>query len=254
MSLRIFNALSASGIQQPSVRYPWDDWRENRDLRAADQTVVARLNEISRRAVLAYACGSAEWMVYRFTGLTDTQKAWDFLEASWAMIVHLRYGTGAESWSFAAEEGWEGPVRDPIRRCLEYLEAAIYSAYSDDDIEPAVRASKIVKLVMYVMPNPGPYQEWSERILTRLEALYRRDPADPLGDPVPRDAVDPEVEFRLTDAEPLLNQFLSGLDYRTNQFLRPPEEMGELIEGEDEFRGTPYLFSMEQDRSTRRAR
>ena len=177
MSLRIFNALSASGIQQPSVRYPWDDWRENRELRAADQTVVARLNEISRRAVLAYACGSAEWMVYRFTGLTDTQKAWDFLEASWAMIVHLRYGTGAESWSFAAEEGWEGPVRDPIRRCLEYLEAAIYSAYSDDDIEPAVRASKIVKLVMYVMPNPGPYQEWSERILTRLEALYPRDPA-----------------------------------------------------------------------------
>ena len=96
MKLSVPRCLEASNCQDTSVHYAWDDWHELRELRSPDEELVARLTGVSQRAVLAFACGSAEWIVFRLDRLCDTTAPCSLIETAWAMIVHLRYSVGPE--------------------------------------------------------------------------------------------------------------------------------------------------------------
>jgi hypothetical protein len=97
-----------------------------------------------------------------------------------------------------------------------------------------------------VLSTPEPYLVWYDRVLNRLQTLYPRDPHEPLGEVVPREALDPAYDFRIEDTEALINQYLIGLDYTRNPFLNNPERM--IEEG---FPGTPYTFDIQTDRAMR---
>jgi len=73
-----------------------------------------------------------------------------------------------------------------------------------------------------------------------------RAPKDPLGDPVPREALDPEIEFRMDQIEALINRFLRGLDPTSNPFLNSADRMRE-----ERFVGEPYLYDLTADRIRR---
>jgi hypothetical protein len=251
MSLSVPKYLEASNCQDGVVRYAWDDWQDLPEMRSPDEELVARLKRVSQRAVLAIACGSAEWIVYRFDRLCDTTAPWSLIESAWAMIVHLRYSVGAEAWSYYSRKGWEGPVKGPIRKALQHLESAFYLLASEYQIDPAPKTAGIFGLTCYVMSDPTPYREWTERVLQRFEVLYPRNPADELGDVVPREAINPDSDFHVEQTETLINRFLARLDYGSNIFLNPPEEILEPSD-EHEFVGSPYVFDIEQDRQARR--
>jgi hypothetical protein len=261
MTLSVPNYLIAADIQDDSIRYLWDDWNLDQAEEPIDEALVARLVRISQRAVLAFACGSAEWIVYRFAQLQDDPNPWNYLEAAWAMIIHSKYcGEGsAVGWQEYSTEGWEGPIKGPIRRSLALLESEIqelawhgknnlaeYSAYI------ASIAANISTLAVHVMTDPSSYKRWCEQVLERFESLYPLNPEDPLGDVVPRKAVDPEFDFDVAQTEALTNEFLASLDYHSNIFLSPPEGMLEYFEDDlDPFTGMPYQFDIERDRSDR---
>jgi hypothetical protein len=67
-----------------------------------------------------------------------------------------------------------------------------------------------------------------------------------MGDVVPREAMDPDFDFRPDLTEHLVQDFLRGLDPATNRLLRTPKEMLECG-----FKGVPYTFDMEEDRKNR---
>lgn len=254
MNLSVPKYLEASNCQANSLHHAWDDRKSLPELESLNEELVARLAGVSQRAVLAFASGSAEWLVYRFERLTDTTDAWDFIQTAWAMTVHPRYCVGFEFWSYETEKGWEGPVRRPIRMALEFLDAAFYLLTSEYHTDPTSMTASISALTTYVMTDPAPYQRWVEDVLYRFEGLYPRDPRDPLGDVVPRQAVDPDVHFSADQAEALINQFLATLDHRSNRFLRDPAAILEPFEGEEDFKGTPYVFDIDGDRTSRRGR
>ncbi|HEY7209434.1 MAG TPA: hypothetical protein VH477_04110, partial [Bryobacteraceae bacterium] len=132
----------------------------------------------------------------------------------------------------------------------EMLEIAIQQwAWERNDA--ARPAGLLSALTNYVMPRPEPYERWTKRILARLEGLYPRDPRDQLGDVVPREALDPDVDFRVEDTERLINRFLAGLDYRSSPFLSSPGGMLEPDDAGESFNGTPYVFDMVADRQSR---
>lgn len=254
MALPIPGYLKAANLQDGSLRYEWDDWRTLPALKTPDENLVARLKGVSQRGVLAYACGAAEWLVYRFAKLCDDPAPWNYLEAAWAMMVdahYVAYG-GSTGWQVYAYKGWDGPVRRPIRNSLNYLEIAFQQLASEYHADPATFAAMISALAGYVMTGPAPYDQWCEQVLSRLEALYPRDPKDPLGDVVPRQAVDPDYDFSIEQTEALVRQFLASLDRQSNIFLSSPEGMLEHFDGEEDFQGTPYVFDMQADRDNRR--
>jgi hypothetical protein len=192
-------------------------------------------------------------MVQRLAWLCTDSSAWSYLEAAWATTVDIRYvGYGSNGWQAYAYKGWDGPVRRPIRNALNYLEIAFRQLAEGYQNDPPSMTSRIAVLVRYVMPDPLPYNDWSEQVLQRLAALYPRNPTDRLGDVVPRQALDPGVEFKIDDTEALVQMFLRSLDHRSNPFLSPPESMLEHFDGDPDFKGRPYTFDIEADRQSRR--
>ena len=254
MALRVPNYLAAARIQDNTIRYEWDDWRTLEPLEVVDDELNVRLHGLSQRAVFAFMCGVAEWIYYRLAKLCDDPAPWAYMEAAWAMVVELRYcGYGSGTWWQEYElEGWEGPIKAPIARALERVEVAFQQlALAGND--PAMdEGALIAALAVYVMPDPAPYKRWCGEVLARFESMYPRDPEDPLGDVVPREAVDPECDFHVEQTERLINQFLASLDYRSSRFLSSPEGMLGSAELDEPFQGTPYVFDIEADRQARR--
>jgi hypothetical protein len=253
MSLPLPKYLAATNVQDNAIRFEWDDWRTLPAAETPDEETVERLKSLSQRAVLAFASGTAEWVVQRFAKWIREPDPWDFLVAAWAMIVNVRYSgySSATTWQVHAHKGWEGPVRRPVHNALLFLEVALQEV-AWNHIDPVRRAGKIAALASYVIADLTPYKNWRDHVLHRFSAIYPRDPRDPLGDVVPREAIDPEFDFRVEDTEALINQFLANLDYKSNKFLSPPEGILKHFDDGEDFRGEPYRFSIVTDRESRR--
>lgn len=241
---RVFPAyLRTADIQDPQIRFLWDDWNVEQAEEPIDPEFMERLQRISQRAVVAFVTATAEWIVYRFAALTDVTLPLKYIESAWAQVVDWRYGSS--SWEESISKGqWTGPVCGPVGVAITRVAYAIDQAR--DNGLPELRGAWIENLAAHVMSAPAPYREWRDAVVQRCEAWYPRDSIDTLGDVVPAEALDADSGFRLEHTESVVNEFLKGLDYRENAFLSSPAAM--IQRG---FRGTPYQFDIEQDRRDR---
>lgn len=243
MALSVPNYIQAANIQDNTIRYKWDDWNVEQAEEPIDKDFYGRLKGLSQRANVALTISSAEWIVHRFGTLCDDPLPFQYLEAAWAQIVHWRY-TGFTWEDLTEQTDWSGPIKGPLGIAMTRVVYAVQQA--EEDEFPSLRAAWITNLAQYLITDSAPYQKWRERIVERLEALYPRDLEETLGEVVPRQALDPDFDFKAEQTESLINQFLRSLDYKSNPFLNFPEKM--LEEG---FEGTPYVFDIEKDRKAR---
>lgn len=244
MTLAVPNFIEAAKLADNTIRYRWDDWDQEQAEEPIDDQFLARLQGISQRAIFAFTAGTAEWIIHRFVVLSDDPLPHHYLEAAWAMMIDLRYGGATWEGYTNESEGWNGPVRRPLALTAirtEYIFEAMLE-YGN----PEISGGWLTNLAQYVLTNPEPYLKWREQIMKRLESFFPRDPQDPLGDVIPREALDPDFDFRPEETEALVNQFLAGLDYESNPFLNSPDKM--LKQG---FTGIPYIFDIAVDRNIR---
>ena len=251
MALLVPDYIINANIQDQRVQYEWDDWRSLESKKIDDKTIT-RLREISRKAILAFMCGSAEWLIYRFAKLCDVQMPEAYIEAAWAMLINVRYvGYGSFTWQEYENNEWIGPIKQPITKALQWLETAIQDL-EWEGTDPAFDAFILSNIVTYVLADSKPYQIWSNQVLECLKVKYPRNPKDKQGDVVPRQVLNLGCSFNVNDTELLINNFLKKLDYHSNEFLSTPSGMKELYDDEEEgFIGTPYLFDLELDRRSR---
>src|SRR5262249_62057333 len=112
------------------------------------------------------------------------------MEAMWAGVVDSRY---VRYWE-PEDEHWLGPLRGALRLAIIFtLEAMVDADGCSDVARSADRASTIAQRVLSA---PGPCLAWRGRVVERLEGLYPFDQADPMGEVVPREALDPVSDFR----------------------------------------------------------
>jgi hypothetical protein len=234
--------IKESDIQDSIIRYKWDDWDVEQATSSIEEQLYTRLENISQRANVALAIGTAEWIIHRFEPILDDLAPLGYLTAAWAQMVDMNYAIAWED--LTGDEEWVGPVDGPIREAMTLVSVTLSEA--EEDRNPARSAAVLCKLAEYLLTDPTPYLTWRERVLERFEKLYPLNPEEKLGEVVPREALNPELDFRLEQTESLVNAFLSWLDYEENDFLMSPQEMFE--EG---FEGTPYVFDIEEDRKNR---
>jgi hypothetical protein len=229
------------GIQDEKIRYSWDDW----DVEAVDMPLdpdfQERLAALSSRAIAAFTIGTAEWIVHRFAGLSADPRPGQYLEAGWAQLIDFRY---SEETEINLAE-WRGPVRGPLGIAIRRVLYAIQQAATLGG-DPAWRAGRAAKLAQHVLPSPHPFVQWQERVLDRMLRLWPTRADDPLGDVIPREALDPDPDFDPTRTESLIRAFLAQLDRRDNPFLLAPDV---LIERG--FEGRPYAFDAQAERQRR---
>ena len=243
MSLSVLPPIAAANINQPELRYRWDDTRASEDfVRPVPPGLLERLAPVTLRAKLAVAIGMYEWIIFRFRGLIDDPLPFDLAEGAWCANVDRAYMEYLE----LTRRDWLGPVRGPIWCAATWLLPAIY--FSDDEPEEWKSGVEYLsRLALHVVPEPVLFEQWLNVTLERLVSFYSLPPPDRFeaffgereeerrGPLVAREALDPAFGYRPEQAEPLVAAFLASVDYNTNRLLRSPAEMVKC-----DFTGTPY--------------
>ena len=232
MALPLPNHLRRANIQDSSLRYTWDDVKYQTAYYPLDDDFLSRMARISQRANVAFAIACAEWIVHRLGKVSKDPMPAEYLEAAWAAVVDACYTRYHET----DEDEWSGPIRKPLAVAVMLVVDSIIRM-EDDDL-PEVDAVSLSNLAEHLLPDSTLFRDWRERVLARLERLYPRNPLDTRGVPVPREALDPDFDFRPEMAPELLRHFLRSSNHQSNAFLRSPEEMKAIG-----FEGTPYDLS-----------
>jgi hypothetical protein len=263
MSREVPSYILAASVQATAIRYTWDDWNVRSAEQPLDIELIRVLETLPLRTTVAYAIGSAEWLVYRFLPLVQDNAPWAFLEASWAMMIddhYTNYGD-ATGWAEYSQHDWAGAIKGPVKSALLAVESGLEElAWHAPEHPPnylkymARLAGQINALTQHVLPDATAYRQWSGQVIERLKAVYRLIEGDEIGDVVPPQAVDPSFPFKPERTEELVNVYLKGLDYTKNPFLSSPDAMTEVIEDDQPFVGTPYVFDIATDRTSRHAR
>lgn len=223
--------IQRSSVIGAPITYTWAGTaaynRENVDL-------LFRFEDISLRGVLAIAAGISEWIAWRLEGLAPTRDTLLFIEAVWAGDIAPEYTIG---WDWEREPPFKGPAQRPLFHTCELL----LEVFNSCDAAGAGSASQwsvyLTYLARHVLPDSKPFDDWLTATLDRLAKLCPRNDQQPIGDPVPREAVNVDRPFDAAEIPHLLDTFLKGLDPDDNRYLRKPKNM--LALG---FRGTPYRY------------
>lgn len=227
--------IKESGVVGAPVSYDWNDAFPESHF-PEDERLGHRIAKTRRRGVVALSSGFAEWIAWRFRPLVDTAVLLSEIEAVWAGIVDWRYVRPlATSPNAPARDAWQGPERGPVRAAFRLLSQVV--TFVKKSSYPADASSALSNLASYVMPDPKPFKEWRRFAVQRLAELYPTDMKDMLGPAIPREVLDPGIDYKPGMANALLASYLQSLDYEKNPFLRSPEEM--MAEG---FQGTPYIL------------
>jgi hypothetical protein len=244
MAYSLPHYITAAGVDDPVLRFKWDDWNPSKDFGYDSAMVVEKLARVSLRAKIAVAIGIYEWIIGRFRSLSDDPAPFQVAEASWCANIHRAYMDYFE-WR---RRDWIGPVRGPIWEAATWLAPMIF--FSDDNPEEWESGlSYLPRLAVHILPKPAVFEKWLEQIMERLASLYpasKEDPFDDLfkekeeerrGPLVAREALDPGFDYEPEMARKLLADFLRGVDYTKNPYLRSPKDMLE-----DGFEGIPYTL------------
>jgi hypothetical protein len=200
------------------------------------------MSKVSYRAIMAFTNACAEWIVHRLILVSDDPEPCQHLEASWAGVIDPWY---ALYWEPPDEE-WAGPIRGALQLAIIFTLEARMDAHACAD--PARSADYASNLAAHIQTNPQPFHEWREHAVMRLEHLYPFTEDDPMGDVVPREALDPDFDFQPDMTEKLIEVYLNGLNPASNRFLRAAQEMTK-----SGFKGVPYHFDLRADRAARNA-
>lgn len=232
--------IRAAQVLDPALRYEWDDWQLQAIFDKDENAFRERMGRLSYRAALAFTIATGEWIVHRYDAVSADPEPLLHMEAMWAGVVDSRY---VRYWE-PPDENWLGPIRGPLRLAIIFTLEAMVDGDACGDV--GLSADRAANVAVRVLPDSRPYLTWREQIVERLERLYPFDAADPMGDVVPREAMDPAVEFDASMTEELVDRFLRGLAPGANRFLASPAELRER-----EFQGQPYRFDIQRDRFER---
>lgn len=235
MTLLIPDYIRNSGIlsKQP-VNYEWLDDDVYEHTAKEVPRLKKRIQGISLRGIVALAAACTEWVAWRLEPYADDKTLFSFIEAIWAGIIDWNYINPEKMPArWFKRVNWMGPVQGPLGEAFNILEESVRAAMGIfATAHTAVYASNLVE---HIIDNKTPFRQWRN---TTIETLIRIEPfnkEDPVGQAVPREFLNPDLNSTSKDRLVFLSNFLKGIKYDDNQFLRSPSDMRDAG-----FQGTPY--------------
>jgi len=211
MTLEFPSYIRTAVSPSAPINFEWDD---ETNIFLEDARLAKRIGVTTSRGMAALCIGCTEWIVYRFSTLSDDPMPFRYIEAAWV---------GLSDWSYinikhgAKIKDWTGPIRNPlfiaIRTLKEALELASEGGY------PAEWAVYLHFLALHVLPDRKPFMKWLDSAIGRLGTYYA---GDGMGDPVPSEAIDPEFDFKPEQAQELIAQYIQKVALSGNPYLTLP--------------------------------
>lgn len=201
--------------------------------------------------------GVAQWAAWRFTGHVDATKLLSLSTAAIAYQVDWRYVKKDDP---PLEIPEQPPVESAFLLLTSYLRRSLDpKLYWDDQYQPIAETYHAAHVTNHVLPKDAKkaFSTWLKATAQRLDQVGARKPPDGgrkrkdfeskeayktwavthRGMPLPPQVLDPGFAYDPKDREPLIRAFLTTLDWRSNAYLRSPEDMLKLG-----FEGLPYQF------------
>jgi len=243
MNYTIPHYITNQGQPSPVLDYVWDSTRGSLDFQYDAENLIDKMESATIRAKISLCIGVYEWVIWRYHRLSDDLRPFQIAEAAWCGNIKSAYIVAYEldHDEFCPVSGILFDAMVSIGTVLNYT--------AEDPREWRNELAYLVAMAMHVLPDTKPFENWLETITDRLLILYPAPIDDPYedifndheeerrGPIVAREALDPSFDYHPEQAPMLLEQFLRGVDYTKNPFLRSPEE---LIKAG--FCGTPYTI------------
>ncbi|MBC2262858.1 hypothetical protein HCB45_15030 [Listeria sp. FSL L7-0091] len=238
------------------IDYPWDDTMidEMLDYHYA-KSVCDTLSNISLRAKIALNIGVYEWVLAYLGNLSDKVEPYQVVEASWCAHINKFYINYMEF----EQEDFTGPINGPLWCGLTSVILTLYVSdniadvenldkydyedqqlYGGNDENAEIGLVGNISLALHILPvnQAQLFKTWLENISKRFIHLYLMPEEDEysnlfgynsekdwLGDYVPREALDPQMDYQPNDALILSKNFLQSVDYKSNPYLVLPEAL-----------------------------
>lgn len=195
------------------VVHTWNDWDPFEPLAWPDETLKNKLKDVSNTGISCFALGCAEWVVYRFEKQLKSNFSYHFLEAFWLYIIGVDAALPAETES----EQWEGVVLGPINLSLMTVLNTIYLAEQGPPVQNGALAAVIVE---YVLQKNKKFENWKDNVINRLLKYSPRNKEFPDGKPLPRELLDPDVDYKEELRMNLIKKMVYSIDFTLNPFLK----------------------------------
>ena len=217
--------MDASALASAPIQHKWNDKDVPTFYTETDriQSMIART---TTAGAVALAVGCLEWVAWRMSKHSDVTLLFKAIEAMWAGIIDYRYVRSLyDSPLVLKQKEWQGPAKGPVYAA--YWQLVRLQERLEDRGPASPDASCAVRLARFVLPAPKPFEAWWRVILKRLVELHpdSEEGEDDIGKPIPREAMDPNLDYKLRDEKRYLAAFLKSLDPKTNPFLATPKEM-----------------------------
>jgi hypothetical protein len=233
MPRAIATYIAAADLPSEQPSYRWDDDVEQEVL-FSQPRIADRISKMSYRAALAVALGSIEWTIYRLKPQLASDEPFQFVDAAWAALVDWLY---LKSFDLPDWDEYEVAVGGPLQHSFWLMKECFVAArklkpFNDFTVS-------ISEVSLRVCGRRDVFKAWRRSIVQRMVTVYPENPNDLCGRPVPRDALDLAYAPSPTADDDRIAHYLASLDWKSNKFLRSPEEMQKAG-----FAGTPYSPNM----------
>jgi hypothetical protein len=233
MSLLMPDYIAGANVTGTPITFEWDDANPDKAYIKPDEALRNKIDTTSQRGVTALSLGFAEWIAWRFQHDNAHLTLLQLIEATWAGVIDWRYlSTDAPRLRWSE---WQGPVRGPICAAFKLLRDIVRLTRTKQFASP--ESVCVSRLALHVLTRPEPFQDWRRFAMLRLAETDPRLQEDTLGKPIPRKALDPDIDYTREKGDDLLADFLGSLDYAANPYLASPENLKSAG-----FAGTPYSY------------
>lgn len=235
MALVMPSYIQRAKILDTPIRYAWDAKSFYKFL--GDERLANRIAKISLKGIAGLSAGFAEWVAWRLDSHFQDPILLNYVEAVWAGVIDWRYlreRTSVQGAPYYLKD-WQGVVRGPVIATFNEVDEILLGVKQTMGVD--MSCSCFAQLTEYVMPDKKPFKDWRRFAIGRLSQLYPYNRKDPFGPAIPREILDPDIDYKPEMAGAFLANFLQRLDPKQNPFLHSSEEM--IADG---FEGTPYTL------------
>ena len=238
--------VGAGTIIGAPIKYRWNNDVALELYAAKDQNIklYRAIDEANFKAKMSFGAAITEWVIWRLTGYVDLTDAFHRIEAAWASAIDPLY---VKTLYFKLSRGIHDtePAKGPLEIGLALL-GEINGRYTSGSIYLAAPVVNQAMLARHVMPQKKVFEDWLSDTIRRLASIFPRGVKYDRKTgtynashekPVPRESFEPQFTYTDVAAEKAVSDFLKGLDFKQNPYLRSPEEMKALG-----FSGTPYTL------------
>lgn len=245
--------IQASGVLEASPKFPWkgpgQHFGPEQGTKLHD--ALAKLTTCAHATVCALV---EEWLAWRCRACgVDIEPYLHHADATLAWEIDRRYRDREPDKDLIVHDT---PAHEALSDAIWRVRLATNDDYWDDPETPDMRSASLVSITKQTLPDKAKkaFLTWLDWAIARAAKLdsqpkkkiperedfdsdeeYRDATRPYFGQPLPREALDPDANYKPEQREKLLARFLEGLDWKENPFLRSPADMKKLG-----FKGTPY--------------